>query len=406
MRVADGSKRRVAILALSALGALWILSRAFTGVGIERIRRLPPDEHLLAVHEGQVLIERGREIVALPVRAGRARVLDRAPDSPGFRRSVTLDGSNLLVARGEPEKGEHRIVEAPGGRRSVTWIRRSPAQTRFVEVPLDGGPVHPLPLVVPTDRPVVIGRECFWIRGQPDRLEIVSHSDRSRTFRSIPRSELVVTPLEGGPTRVIASGVFQGTFLQARGGYLLWTGQGGSGGRVLCSYRPGDSGVTVLHRFSGSEVPEVHDGRFYWMVDRHPGSPVPGSPDPAGLISALPDGSERRVVIDMDTDPSLQQPARLLGPHRRSLYGIFVTPARSRSSGGTALVLMLCRILPGHPTPVEKLKELPVQTGTALLDGDYCYFEVLEHHEDWWDWSQNGLSGKDIRVLYRCRLPG
>lgn len=405
MRLPEGSKRRRSVLALSSLGALWILSRAFTGSGIERLAPLSPsDWGLLGVRKDYAYVERNREVVGLPIRGGRSRVLTSIPDSPALGVHVTLNESALLVAQVEAGKTEERTVELPDGGRLTTRAVLSPSRARFSEVPLEGGPAHQFPVVIPGEHRVVIGRECFWIRGQPDRLEPVLHPDRFHRFRSIPRSEVVATPLEGGPTRVLASRVPWGTDLQAAGGYLLWLSeQAGSSYPVLHSYRPGDSRVTVLRRFPSTEVPEVHDGRFYWMAGRIPGLPTPSPGEPTGLVSARPDGSDRRVIVDIDAEPSLQTPARVLGGNQGSLYCTFQTLSRFR--GRPAMVPVLCRIRAGHNGPLERVKELPPETQILSFDGHYCYFVVAEHPENWFDWSREGVGVQNVRVLYRCRLP-
>jgi hypothetical protein len=205
---------------------------------------------------------------------------------------------------------------------------------------------------------------------------------------------------------VIASGVPWDARLQSREGCLFWLGEPAwpSLERVLRSYRPGNHRAVVFQRFFGDSAPAVCGDRFYWSSGTRLAPPGRERLGPA-VISARPDGSDARVLLDLRAHPSLEAPVAFLGVHRDRLYCTFQTKARRRSPGDPATVPVLCRIRPERPDPVERLKELPAEIAHATFDGDYCYFVAREHQENWLDWSQEGLSGQTVPVLYRCRLP-
>src|SRR5205823_5329810 len=105
-------------------------------------------------------------------------------------------------------------------------------------------------------------------------------------------------------------------------------------------------------------------------------------------------------------DPTGRSQPRIgiAGVHRGRLYALLFGALSTPHAGEMPFSATLCRIDPERPSPVRKLGALPRGSpGTGYFDGDYYYFTGSEHQEDWWDWSQKGLVGRNVRMLYRCR---
>lgn len=408
--------RRRGMLALSAVGALWILSRAFTG-GAERLMTFSARDQIVGIRDGQLFLlrqtrpggrsgarfepGRGRAagpevapyLVALPLNGGASRTLAGPADLGNGWGLATLTGNRILYAR--------LVPRSPGP-------PARPAETRIVEVPLNGGQVRTLPARIPSDAAAIVGRDFYWVEGRPEREQRVRSGSRT-VVRRVPDSLVMSMPVDGGPVRRIASGVPSYTTFRVAGDYLFWTTEAdrATGRRGLCYYRRGAEGPRVLDTYPGGQPPLIHGGRFYWMagpplVPTFRPEPVSTAP---GLMSTLPDGSDFRVLVDLERQPDLVPPAQVVGFSGRHLYCIFSRRRRGRPSDGHPTVPVLCRVLPDHPDAVQVLKTLPPDTAPGGLDHQYCYLVTTEQFENWLDWSPRGLYRRIRRVLYRVRLP-
>lgn len=424
--------RRRGILALSILGALWILMRAFTSSDVERLSSLALSDQILGIRDGQVYLLRWQEerrapaaasqsparpiraagsmrsVLALPLSGGRARELASIQDPAEPLARATLTAAGILVALVEPALIEQRFTGGPQDLRLVARLFRRPGRTRILEVPLNGGPAHTLPVEIPSDRVALVGRQCYWIDVRPDREESIPDGKRTRT-RRVPRSRLMVTPLDGGPARVAASQLpWYGT-LEARGNDLFWLTEPeppARGHRDLYFYSSARGIVEVFHDYTGLVAPEVDGDRFYWMVtspfipDVTSGPP----PDRPGVMSARHDGSDLRTLVDLRASRDLLLPAQLLSLQGEYLYCLFQTPRRFRANDPTTAPL-LCRVERSPPHRIRKLEKLPAEGFSAPMDEKYYYGVLTEHPDDWFDWSPQGIARQHRRVLYRVRLP-
>src|SRR5438132_988750 len=89
---------------------------------------------------------------------------------------------------------------------------------------------HPL-VRTPADQVALVGNACYWIRGQPEasppRAFLRSGGPPPASGKPVggdghPHSELMLTPLDGGPARRVATGLSWGTPLIAAEDRVFW----------------------------------------------------------------------------------------------------------------------------------------------------------------------------------------
>lgn len=256
---------------------------------------------------------------------------------------------------------------------------------------------------------VVVGEIAYWLDTKPDESWSLYVEEKGKPLQWI-RSEVIghsvlkATPLAGGPTRTLATGLPRGTILREGKDGVFWTvlqpGTGTQERQSLFRFRRGDTQPVIVSSwragrfFYGGLVEGA--GRFYWKE-------YDSSNGISRYVTAAGDGSEPTALNLRDQGETGVSEVSRLKAHRGKLYARLTT-SRSRSDGSSNTITWLCRLHPEREFTVEKLLQLPPQTESwGQFDGDYYYFQVNEEQDRFWDWSSS--SRRTQRVLYRYRLP-
>jgi hypothetical protein len=221
-------------------------------------------------------------------------------------------------------------------------------------------------------------------------------------------TDVMAMPTTGGPARTLASvpnapGLMLGGDAQAI--YWLSGVPWEPGGRRLSFLLRGEQQARVCRGYDGAGLPSLFGGRLYWVA--YPGVLGSASALRWNLVSANPDGSDRRTITS--GAPERPNPRRLdfLSGDGRSLYAVGSTLAPQRGSEATHAAdweINIYRIRPERPCPLELILRLPYGS-RPFLAGDYVYYLIEENRERWFDWSREGLALQKVSVLYRRRLP-
>jgi hypothetical protein len=181
-----------------------------------------------------------------------------------------------------------------------------------------------------------------------------------------------------------------------------------AGRSPLYSLRPGDTLVTVDRGYDGASLPWRFGGRIYWVPYKPARDPhAEAGREAAQIVSANPDGSDRRIVTPLEHDDHGQGEIESLRPHEGKLYALVHVVATRETRGGPPLGTVeteVCRVHPGRVQPLESLFRVP-SGATLFFVGKYAYYTGWENRDKWYDWSSAGMGLKNVRVLYRRPLP-
>jgi hypothetical protein len=206
----------------------------------------------------------------------------------------------------------------------------------------------------------------------------------------------MVSPLAGGPARRIAVGMFR---MSAGPDGIFWPVAQGDSRITLHTYPP-DFPVEVLTDYTGWEAPLQFAGRLYWLGSDL--TSADGFPrEPSQFHTSLPDGTDHRILLDVDPQQRDLQSLRDLRLHGTALLFFRVT----RLGGGPRAV-SLCSLRPNDPVGVVSLSgTVAGVSGPFWIDGSSAYFLRVENRENWLDWSPRGLVPRQVGILHRIALP-
>lgn len=333
----------------------------------------PPVQHVADFPVGEPLpfFIRGGEML-FPT-GGRTATAFEAQPCGGRTRRVAMPAVRFPL-----DPGGAWVTDTGLLFRTASLENRSPSGTgafwrhRLWSASLDGSPARELLPDLRMVQPLPSGSTCYWLRP-----------------RSATSADLVATPLEGGPSRVLAEGLPLTARLERIEGGVTWIRPSYGGAPVRFVALAPEHRVTPIPDCRGK--PDLVDGRLVWLDD-----PVL-SPGPRRLVTAAPDGTDRRVLLDFGVGQEwlLRQ---VLGAREGGLYVIL---ERQNRDGSVAARPTLCRVgLSG----VKALAELRPNVSTTWLDRDHLYYISRERRENWLDWSAQGLSGSWVWGLYRVSL--
>ena len=375
-----------------ALGAAaFLLTRSWTG-STERMLALSSGQsgQVIGVQAGQLYYREWRPdsarfvIRAVPVRGGESRLVVDEPTVPTDLAEISLAPDAIYYRCRDPRpSGRPTPTTAPLRAGERSWSRLP--RIRLRRVPLAGGTSQEL---LPEVRSIdlrVSGNYCYWVRSEV----LEPGPPLRRPAGNPPRSELMVSPLAGGPAHRVALGA--GVLYPGTDG-VFWEMLEGER-RVLFHAYPPDFPLQVvapLEIQTSLVVPVQLGGRLYWTRGSAGNGPRPQ------LVSCRPDGSDLQVVLEVEHRQSL---SRL-----QSSGADLVFTRELPRQAGTPSLAVLCRLHPGEARVRDLSGPIAGMEGFLWLDGGYAYFLRSEQRENWFDWSARGLSQSRLPALHRVRL--
>jgi hypothetical protein len=337
---------------------------------------------------------------------------DTAPDADFRPIGVNRTGVYYLVNRSETLPADMLAGLHFSGRPWFTSVRPDmlvPAEIpqrlrgRVRRMPLDGGPVREYPW--PVDRmdggqgerrrrAAIVKDRIYWICDRPAGTVSVQYGFRPQLVVAA-RSDLLSAPVEGGTPVCLAQNLTpRGSVTTNAQTVLLTVPRPWPDVRSdIYRHVPGAARPTVLRDFLG-DFPVVDlKGRLYWIQET---SLMPHRQE---LISARPDGGDRRVHLRAEPDETGGNIGRLASDGR---YLYFVRDDIQKSGIPRHT---FCRLDPGDADRVRQVAYLPPNHSPMTFDGRAAYFTEMEERDSWLNWSTSGLNVTYVPVLYRVRLP-
>ncbi len=439
-------------------GALWLLRPQEAA---ERLRDDLPQAQYLTVRGGTLYaVSQGSalQVLAIPAAGGAPRILlHERPrrlvliqalctetealclletGTPGDLPFRAAAGASWMPRGGEVPRAAGAGATAPG--------RRRPRETVLWRVPLEGGPVRKVRLEtggLATGAPGALqgsgsggditlsAAGAYWLRGRPSLQELVPSAGALQGRGAGPSedagADLLLSPLEGGPPRIVATGLSSQARVMAdtAGVYwvmpreslnphsdLYWLPAG-----AATAAPPPVRAPALIRDYGSRTAPVRHGNRFYW-IDRNPTTVSAGPSGPA-LISARPDGSDSRVEL-FPGDPVAVR-CRALLPDGDTLYLLYHGSERQmwKVEGGrtseAAPRLFLARLDPDGQPLLQAPRLLPPScvrraSGTAPLysvDGGSLYCVTDEEQSSAFDFAFARSTARFAGVAYRVPLP-
>jgi len=372
-------------VALYLLVAVWIVARGVRPGSSERIRELPYDALPLAGRDGMLLLAGPagpNGIHGIPVDRGAGRLLVPPPNAAGPVLETWLTPTGAVFRTDDPP----RPLKTPNGAPNARAAALGPRRARLWSAALDGGPARELLTELEMEGAVASGGNGFWLQ----------RSGRSEPDGSQPRLRLMTAPLAGGRSREIWSGPAAPTWLEPMGGGVSWAVlRRGSFQMDRYVALPPNFDLELVPDCSGR--PDVLDDRLYWLHSV-PKQYFGGALARLELTTTRLDGGDRKVIADLLNSPEWLPEGRFLGVHRGRAYCLLFRRSRQSKSAPPTL----CAIDQMGIQPLTTLRDEP---GPSWFDEGYLYYTRPERRENWFNWSQAGLTLKTVRILHRVRLP-
>ncbi|GAB4459052.1 MAG: hypothetical protein OHK0029_21160 [Armatimonadaceae bacterium] len=257
----------------------------------------------------------------------------------------------------------------------------------------------------------------FYVHHRQDVIYLIESEKagamRMRTERTAD-DQLFFAPLDGSPAQSLLSGVLFSRLLvdEAAGDRIVYARMPRCyPDRRHDLYQMTRNGkVTVLPDYSGSGVPISLGGRLYWL-EPHFLIGDDGAKTPVNqLVSSLPDGSDRQVLWQTETDSAGKPVLKYLFAHGGRLYGQQVrqVPPRHRSGSDEAefdLEHYLVRLHPDRADILGASRMLPEGVGALYphVENGYYFFLHVNSHRDLLDpFSERTRERRSISL---CRVP-
>jgi hypothetical protein len=278
---------------------------------------------------------------------------------------------------------------------------------RLRRVPIGGGAAEDI-AEIESLSPTIAGDYAYWIRSRPDDTVLVI--DRNREHSEVTgHSDLMVTPLKGGPSRRLYTGIttwFGSLFAGADGVYWTEPHPYPDRTRDLYHIRAADTQPRVVANSTGVSGLTEYGGRLYWVANEDRSDVQDGYLRKINWVkieSMRLDGSDRRTVLsEMETGASPRMPPQIYRDH---LYMILADFPRQEKAPDKPRPLRLCRIHPENADTVETICTLPAVADGFHFAGDYLYFSVVDRGRSLWaSLTDDNSVDKYTRVLYRVPL--
>lgn len=414
------------LAALAVISGVWLLFRRLSGpsrrmVQFERGEGVP-----LTVIDGEIYYRRptgqvnALDIRARPLRGGRSRRVLQYTLDPKLESGIPGEGQVELIGisregvlfltreprilpqrEGRPDLGPPgRGAPPPRASGENTWL---PApRVHLWRVPLRGGRPEELLAERKAAQMLVSGDTCYWL--QSELLEL--KEPVRRPADAVPRQVLFAEPLKGGVPRKVA--VMPRGFepLHAVGRGVYWHVRLEREKPVLIGARAPAFIPTVVEgypsQYAGNLV-EINN-RLFWL-DREEPRPSEPSSGNHQIVSAAPDGSDRRIILDLRVERAGRDYLSQLATDGSALYFF-----RHRASAGRGKAVpeerLLCRLPPHGRAAPQALLRTTSPGAVHLLgsEGSMVYCLAQETRENWFDWSPHGLEPRLVYQVYQSRV--
>lgn len=401
-------------LALSLLaGVGLLLALRQSGGNAERVREFGSrDGYPVTVLDGVIYYlapdRLNLDVRSVPVRGGPHRQIyfqrfdgDR---SPGFGEPlydlIRISGDGIFFRTREPFRLRASLADSgqPLAPRPGVRLYEPLRPVRLWRVPLSGGLPEELSPKIRTHQVHVSRDTVYWV--DSELKDLTRPIVKPESWK--PRQELFAAPLSGGPPRKVARlpAVYGWLRVSSRG--IYWRADADLQSWLLVGARAPDFLPRPINDYPYNyELPCETGNRLYW-VDRAPG----GYGESHQIVSTAPDGSDRRV--ELDVDPQRQGKTFIsqltdLGPSFCFLRHHYSGSAR----GGFREERALWRFPSDGPGKPQRLVRSLPQKSVQLLaeDEGYVYYLADDLRENWFDWSPRGLMARPVRQLFRIWIP-
>ncbi len=436
---------RIALPMLGLASLLLVVSWRLGHGRVERVRTIPA-ELGSGLNRARIAVPRNdtelNAFMFIPTGDKVKEHIRSVIASEGTASLLSIGNSTLYYLRitEPPPKGIVLMAKA-GPPTPYMWLPQTRAAVRAIS--LKGGAPYTIRAGLNSSAAAVSGGWLYWIKANPYAIDPKNYNPNTGRVHELYRA-----PLTGGPPRKLVSGMGY-TDLNAVGSGISWTNSSsrmvakayvrdeltyflGAGETVPWLVRT--ASLSVMDRLS--DIVE-YKNRLYWVENRQhlsnaarsgigpitnktatgPGYwdanlGLSGSPGASGpqvfqlrqeIVSVLLDGTGRKVEMTFD-QASSGKSVREINIHRGKMYTVLTEPPKEGS--GYNHRDSLCEIQPGRPDPIRPVFTIPSDAvGIGVFDGNYYYFTANEEHENWFDWSPNGLRNRVEQVLFRIRLP-
>jgi hypothetical protein len=346
---------------------------------------------------------------ALPIYGGRDRTISQRshPETVFHRTQITGDSVIVLafpVNETLPLKWERWELLLSGKKYKTTEVLFY-SRAALHAFPLTGGaPVDILPdrqftVATATKESVYVTRDrVYWIEIDPNKKPV----EGCASLKMIARS--------GGEPQTLMSDLSPFTSLRKDGGDTerVWmfvpTGTDRSSDLKVYHVGGAESQPQLFQKSAKSWstfYPATLQERVYWKsMVLLPGQTSTYAEE---IYSARWDGSDSSkidsVICSRATFLSWMS---MFYVHQGALYTPRYVSEKPRPGQSD---LALVRVEPGVRGKAAEVFRFPAGVGQPLFDGENVYYTLDEKHENFWDWSQEGLQPDLKRTLCRYRLP-
>jgi hypothetical protein len=293
----------------------------------------------------------------------------------------------------------------PGAARA----RPAPRLPIIKTMPKGGGTPREFPIRPPSSTFEIVGDTMYWIDYKPDDVKQIKEGGENIEVH-YPRSDVVLTPLGGGPERRFTDVALRSTRLMPVENAVYWSVTRPDVDGEVDVYRasPNDTKPAVLTHFKGNPPPTELAGRIYWIEVNN--SEKPGAPPPEiVIVSAKSDGSDKQILYKLVTRRSdtgvLEWNVTQLNAYGGRLYAL-VSKSADRSLVVGKRPATLYQFIPGKSKELEKVYDFPEHVAmNNPFDNGYYYYTVVEERENMFDFTSSGLYLRRVPTLYRYHLP-
>lgn len=347
----------------------------------ERLSQVPASTSLLGIANGWLIVQ-GDPAQPNALHTIRAVPLDRSGTQREVLRWVNAPGGRMV----------HPIFSEAGfffvRRRGKSSLPSPESEWHLQHIALTGGENAELP--ASADIPVIASCGfCYWVRPTGHAPGAIKDE----------MTDLLRCPQGGGAVRVVGR-VPALTHLFPSPTGVTWSVLHENGAaRDWVHLAAADDSLTLVRDLPEKAEPVELAGRVYWIDDLN-------LPDGTGIRvnSALLDGTDRRVELQLGPEDGRNGWLEGLAAHRGKLYCLFC-PRSGGAIAGSAT--QLCHIRLGARPALDKVRALrPDVRGRGYFSDGYFYFGAHEKTENWFNWSLSGLTPGSRYGYFRTRLPG
>jgi hypothetical protein len=258
-----------------------------------------------------------------------------------------------------------------------------------------------------------VGANLYWIErwkwtNIPEKLTPHMEGNTHLSFAYPPCSRLMVSTSDG---TVRFTGILLDSEIKGGSDRVYWRVRGDKpSSTTLYSLKPGEQTPTEIPGYEGISLPVECAENLYWLESKA----APSSPYERPTIeytiksTSIQNWLPKTILTWTTKRPELQPDMQYPSPfvvNRRRLYFTPVEGVGPETDGAVeSHQRVIYEMAPENPTVMKSVCILPRGSGFIGIDGNYCYYSTSETREKWWDWSKEGLTQKDVRVIFRRSL--